>query len=98
MSGTPDTIHHEAIRWFLRLKAEPSSQTLRNEFENWRGQSERHGEAFAAAGQVWTLAGSIGPAADRAAVADLHAKRAHLKLYGAALALAACLLVAIFSP
>ncbi len=96
MTGKPEIIRNEAVRWFLRLKAEPVSQALLDEFERWRGQSERHDEAFANAGRVWTLAGSIGPAVDRSAVVDFRARRSRLKFYGVALALAACLLVAIF--
>lgn len=86
--STRDPLLDEAAGLFLRLRASPGDVTLEAERAAWCARSDRHAQAWAAAQQVWSLAGAVGPAAT-----PVPARRRRW-LVPAGAALAACLLLA----
>ncbi len=99
----PDAVMDAALDWFLLLQATPQDAALRADFEAWRKADAMHAEAFAVVSGAWDIpemdlvARDIASRGARPRQAPVTTPRARSsrKWAGAALALAAVLLLAV---
>lgn len=102
---TQDGILEEAMDWFVRLRDPSRTQSDERDFRNWLMASPAHRKAWETACHTWELMGSTVPVYDDVWRKTSSAGRSRMRrfrrpftLIPAALALAACLVLALASP
>lgn len=97
--STQPEVHAAAQRWFLRMQSQDCSAVERETFEHWRGANPAHETAYRAVESVWRRSAAL--EADPALGDILRQARrlppesSWLRRAAPALALAACLILAI---
>ncbi|MFP1679862.1 FecR family protein [Alloalcanivorax sp. C16-2] len=84
----------EAMDWLMRLQEEPDNVALHDQHQRWLDADEQHRDAWRHARHSWRLIGAL-PAAEPAPPAQARPARRGRWYRGAALAAAACLLLAL---
>ncbi|MCU5787978.1 FecR/PupR family sigma factor regulator, partial [Alloalcanivorax marinus] len=90
-----DALLREASDWKLRLDEAPQDPALRRACADWRARDERHENAWRRVSEAWALIGDL-PVQRQRWPGHGEAPASHRRWpRGAALALAACLLLAL---
>lgn len=94
-----DPVWGQAMDWLLAVQAAPADIELRARLTAWRAEAVAHERAYRRAERVWSLTGELAPAPAIAPVvprviqSDRRRPRRRIVAYGAAVLVAACLLV-----
>lgn len=97
-------ILEEAMGWFLRLRERSRTAEDERDFALWLGQSAAHRDAWEKACRTWELMGEVTPIHREFWRPVGHTttfaapRRRRVWGFGAAIALAACLVLALFGP
>ncbi|EKV28966.1 hypothetical protein C882_0730 [Caenispirillum salinarum AK4] len=102
-AAAEDDIRLQAMQWFTRLRERPDDPELADRLADWLAADPHHAAAYTEAERVWRVAGHLRPSAASTAVRPAsptrrrRAEPPRRAWAGAALAVAATLLVAVLN-